>query len=118
LHHFDVAHHVGWCTISAPPLLWRLPIPLVLGPGGGGPTTPPPLLAHPRPLRVGPRGGWPAHASLLSCLPRPLVAGGRAANSAGAASALPARVPTGGAAKCAGPGSEPGNRAHSRGGKG
>ncbi len=40
-HRFDVAHHVSWGTISAPPLLWRLPIPFVWGPIGGGQTAPP-----------------------------------------------------------------------------
>lgn len=37
---FDVVHHLSWGTISAPPLLWRLPIPFVWGPIGGGQTTP------------------------------------------------------------------------------
>jgi len=41
LHHFDVVHHVSWGTISEPPLLWKLPIPFVWGPVGGGQTTPP-----------------------------------------------------------------------------
>jgi glycosyltransferase involved in cell wall biosynthesis len=39
-HNFDVVHHLSWGTISAPPLLWRLPVPLVWGPIGGGQTTP------------------------------------------------------------------------------
>jgi glycosyltransferase involved in cell wall biosynthesis len=55
LHHFDVAHHVGWCTISAPPLLWRLPIPFVWGPVGGGQTTPASFRAY-----LG--RSWPADA--------------------------------------------------------
>jgi len=38
---FDVVHHLSWGTISAPPQLWRLPIPFVWGPIGGGQTTPP-----------------------------------------------------------------------------
>lgn len=33
---FDIVHHVSWGTVSRPPLLWRLPIPLVWGPVGGG----------------------------------------------------------------------------------
>jgi glycosyltransferase involved in cell wall biosynthesis len=40
-HQFDLVHHLSWGTISAPPLLWRLPIPLVWGPVGGGQTAPP-----------------------------------------------------------------------------
>lgn len=40
LHHFDVAHHVGWGTVGAPPVLWRLPVPFVWGPVGGGQVTP------------------------------------------------------------------------------
>ena len=39
-HNFDLVHHVSWGTISAPPLLWRLPIPFVWGPVGGGATAP------------------------------------------------------------------------------
>ncbi len=37
---FDVAHHVSWGTVNAPPLLWRLPLPLVWGPVGGGQVAP------------------------------------------------------------------------------
>jgi glycosyltransferase involved in cell wall biosynthesis len=40
-HQFDLVHHLSWGTISAPPLLWRLPIPLVWGPVGGAQTAPP-----------------------------------------------------------------------------
>lgn len=40
-HHFDLVHHVSWGTISEPPLLWKMPIPFVWGPVGGGQTTPP-----------------------------------------------------------------------------
>jgi glycosyltransferase involved in cell wall biosynthesis len=40
-HKFDLVHHLSWGTISAPPLLWRLPVPLVWGPVGGGQTAPP-----------------------------------------------------------------------------
>ena len=40
VQNFDVVHHLSWGTISAPPLLWRLPIPFVWGPIGGGQTTP------------------------------------------------------------------------------
>lgn len=41
LHEFQVVHHVSWGTISEPPLLWKLPVPFVWGPVGGGQTTPP-----------------------------------------------------------------------------
>jgi glycosyltransferase involved in cell wall biosynthesis len=37
---FDISHQVSWTSISAPPLLWRLPIPFVWGPVGGGQTVP------------------------------------------------------------------------------
>lgn len=36
----DVVHHVGWNTISAPPLLWQTGKPFVWGPVGGGHTVP------------------------------------------------------------------------------
>src|SRR4030095_7256423 len=39
-YQFDLVHHLSWGTISAPPLLWRLPIPLVWGPVGGAQTAP------------------------------------------------------------------------------
>ena len=39
-HRFDLVHHLSWGTISAPPRLWRLPIPLVWGPVGGAQTAP------------------------------------------------------------------------------
>jgi glycosyltransferase involved in cell wall biosynthesis len=37
---FDVAHHISWGTVSAPPPLWKLPVPLLWGPVGGGQRTP------------------------------------------------------------------------------
>jgi glycosyltransferase involved in cell wall biosynthesis len=40
VHNFNLVHHVSWNTLSAPPLLWRLPIPFVWGPVGGGQTAP------------------------------------------------------------------------------
>lgn len=40
VHNFNLVHHVSWNTLSAPPLLWRLPIPFVWGPVGGGQTVP------------------------------------------------------------------------------
>jgi glycosyltransferase involved in cell wall biosynthesis len=36
----DVVHHVGLMTVSAPSKLWRLPVPLVWGPLGGGQMAP------------------------------------------------------------------------------
>jgi glycosyltransferase involved in cell wall biosynthesis len=33
---FDVCHHMSWSTISSPPSLWRLPVPFIWGPVGGG----------------------------------------------------------------------------------
>src|SRR5450755_3012022 len=41
----DVAHHISWGTIGAPPPLWRLPVPALWGPIGGGQTTPPQYLS-------------------------------------------------------------------------
>lgn len=35
----DVAHHVSWGTIGAPPPVWLLPVPVFWGPIGGGQTT-------------------------------------------------------------------------------
>ena len=37
---FDVVHHVSYGTVSAPPPFWRLPVPFVWGPIGGGQRTP------------------------------------------------------------------------------
>jgi len=37
---FDLMHHVSWGSISVPPLLWKLPVPLVWGPVGGGQVAP------------------------------------------------------------------------------
>lgn len=43
---FHIAHHVSWATIGAPPALWRLPIPSVWGPIGGGQCVPFPFLSY------------------------------------------------------------------------
>ena len=43
---FDLVHHVSWGTVSAPPLLWRLPVPFVWGPVGGGQTAPATFLKY------------------------------------------------------------------------
>jgi glycosyltransferase involved in cell wall biosynthesis len=37
---FDVAHHVAWGSLHLGSMLWRLPVPLVYGPIGGGQTAP------------------------------------------------------------------------------
>ena len=37
---FHIAHHVSWGTVSEPPPFWRLPVPFVWGPVGGGQVTP------------------------------------------------------------------------------
>jgi glycosyltransferase involved in cell wall biosynthesis len=49
LHHdivFDVAHHVSWGTVGAPPPLWKLGVPAVWGPLGGGQTAPEAFLPY------------------------------------------------------------------------
>jgi glycosyltransferase involved in cell wall biosynthesis len=38
--HFDLAHHVTWASLFCGSPLWRLGIPFVFGPVGGGQTTP------------------------------------------------------------------------------
>ena len=43
---FDFVHHVSLGTISAPPKLWRLGIPFVWGPIGGGQTSPSSFAAY------------------------------------------------------------------------
>ena len=37
---YDVAHHVTWGSLHLGSMLWRLPVPLVYGPIGGGQTAP------------------------------------------------------------------------------
>lgn len=37
---FDLCHYVSWGTINCPPALWKLSIPFVWGPLGGGQTAP------------------------------------------------------------------------------
>jgi glycosyltransferase involved in cell wall biosynthesis len=39
-HKFDVAHHVTYASVHVPSQLWRLGIPTVFGPVGGGQTAP------------------------------------------------------------------------------
>jgi len=43
---FDIAHHLSWATISAPPPLWLLSIPVVWGPVGGGQHAPASFLRY------------------------------------------------------------------------
>lgn len=43
---FDLAHHVSYGSIHIPSQLWRLGIPLVFGPVGGGQTAPPTMLGY------------------------------------------------------------------------
>jgi glycosyltransferase involved in cell wall biosynthesis len=38
--HYDVVHHVSWGSLHLGSKLWRLPVPLVYGPIGGGQTAP------------------------------------------------------------------------------
>jgi glycosyltransferase involved in cell wall biosynthesis len=45
-HRFDVVHHVAYSSIHVPTQLWRLGIPTVFGPVGGGQTAPPSMLAY------------------------------------------------------------------------
>jgi glycosyltransferase involved in cell wall biosynthesis len=37
---YDVVHHVSWGSLHLGSMLWRLPVPLVYGPIGGGQTAP------------------------------------------------------------------------------
>jgi glycosyltransferase involved in cell wall biosynthesis len=43
---FDVAHHVTYTSIHVPTQLWRLGIPTVFGPVGGGQTAPAKMLSY------------------------------------------------------------------------
>ena len=43
---FDVAHHVTYGSIHVPSQLWRIGIPVVFGPVGGGQTAPSSMLMH------------------------------------------------------------------------
>jgi glycosyltransferase involved in cell wall biosynthesis len=38
---WDVAHHVTWASLHLGSVLWRLPVPFIYGPIGGGQTAPP-----------------------------------------------------------------------------
>lgn len=43
---FDIAHHVTYASIHVPSQLWRLGIPLIFGPVGGGQTAPRSMLSY------------------------------------------------------------------------
>jgi glycosyltransferase involved in cell wall biosynthesis len=44
--HFDLAHHVTYASVHVPSQLWRLGIPLVFGPVGGGQKAPASMLKY------------------------------------------------------------------------
>jgi len=44
--HFDLAHHVTYASVHVPSQLWRLGIPVVFGPVGGGQTAPASMLKY------------------------------------------------------------------------
>jgi glycosyltransferase involved in cell wall biosynthesis len=50
--HFDLVHHVSWSTIAVPPPFWKLPVPAVWGPVGGGQSFPPSFISHLRYNRI------------------------------------------------------------------
>lgn len=55
LHHenpFDLVHHVSWGSLNQPPLLWKLGLPFVWGPVGGGQTWPQPFMQYARKPRL------------------------------------------------------------------
>jgi glycosyltransferase involved in cell wall biosynthesis len=45
-HQFDLAHHVTYASVHVPSQLWRLGIPLIFGPVGGGQTAPASMLPY------------------------------------------------------------------------
>jgi glycosyltransferase involved in cell wall biosynthesis len=49
---FDLVHHVSWSTIAVPPPFWKLPIPAVWGPIGGGQSFPLAFISQLRQNRV------------------------------------------------------------------
>lgn len=48
----DLVHHVSWSTIAVAPPFWKLPVPAVWGPVGGGQTFPPAFVSHLRQNRI------------------------------------------------------------------
>jgi glycosyltransferase involved in cell wall biosynthesis len=49
---FELVHHVSWSTIAVPPPFWKLPIPAVWGPIGGGQSFPLAFVSQLRQNRV------------------------------------------------------------------
>ena len=43
---FDIVHHVSYGSVHRPTPLWRLGVPTIFGPVGGGQTAPPSLLSY------------------------------------------------------------------------
>ncbi|MGB8535479.1 MAG: glycosyltransferase [Acidobacteriaceae bacterium] len=50
--HLDIVHHVSWSTIAVPPPFWKLPVPAVWGPLGGGQSFPPSFISYLRYNRI------------------------------------------------------------------
>jgi glycosyltransferase involved in cell wall biosynthesis len=50
--HFDLVHHVSLSTIAVPPPFWKLPVPAVWGPVGGGQSFPPTFISQLRVKRI------------------------------------------------------------------
>lgn len=50
-NHFDVVHHVTYSSLHVPTQLWRLGIPTIFGPVGGGQTAPAAMLEYFGPSR-------------------------------------------------------------------
>lgn len=50
--HFDLVHHVSWSTIAIPPPFWKLPVPAIWGPIGGGQSFPPAFISQLRYKRI------------------------------------------------------------------
>jgi glycosyltransferase involved in cell wall biosynthesis len=50
--HLDLVHHVSWSTLAVPPPFWKLPVPAVWGPIGGGQSFPPSFISYLRYNRV------------------------------------------------------------------
>jgi glycosyltransferase involved in cell wall biosynthesis len=49
---FELVHHVSWSTIAVPPPFWKLPIPAVWGPIGGGQSFPVAFVSQLRQNRI------------------------------------------------------------------
>lgn len=44
--HFQLIHHVTYASVHVPSPLWRLGVPIIFGPVGGGQTAPPTMLSY------------------------------------------------------------------------